>query len=396
MKANPVTISGLKHHGQRLSRIYATGGDDEKDEAWLQQLLYWQPELLPVDELEEGTGPLISLGREIPTETGSIDNLYISPRGDLTIVETKLWKNPEKHRAVVAQIIDYAKDLAKWDYEQLCTAVLNSDPQDGDKPLPPFEKVQQSHPGVSRHDFEERVTINLQQGRFILLIVGDRISPNVTLLAQAIHSAPGLAFTLGLVELQFYSLAPSKQWPLIVVPEIVGRTVEVTRGVVSVFYNNEKPRVEVRVADKDTSAAGSQDQLHLDETVFFAQLRKDLAEPYRTAMKEWTAIEGQLYFTPRHLSFMINRAGEDQLFVYCDPRELSVVRRSDFELLCQDEAIWKSYCERIGQSPKAASAVQRNKFYVDHDRLSPHDVHVILQSAIELAKAVKAQDKSSC
>jgi len=34
-----------------------------------------------------------------------------------------LWKNPEKHRKVVAQIIDYAKELATWDYDELSTSV---------------------------------------------------------------------------------------------------------------------------------------------------------------------------------------------------------------------------------------------------------------------------------
>ena len=62
----------------------------------------------------------------MPSGRGPIDIVYISPEGGITIVETKLWKNPEKHRVVVAQIIDYAKQLASWTYTDLSEAVLTA------------------------------------------------------------------------------------------------------------------------------------------------------------------------------------------------------------------------------------------------------------------------------
>ena len=81
------------------------------DEGWLQELIYKQPHILPVTEIEPFFTPLIPLGREIPVGTGAIDNLFINLDGYLTIVETKLWRNPEARRKVVAQIIDYAQSL---------------------------------------------------------------------------------------------------------------------------------------------------------------------------------------------------------------------------------------------------------------------------------------------
>lgn len=42
--------------------------------------------------------PLLSLGREIPTPVGSIDNLFLSRNGYLVVVETTLWRNPEARR----------------------------------------------------------------------------------------------------------------------------------------------------------------------------------------------------------------------------------------------------------------------------------------------------------
>ena len=95
-------------------------------ENWLQKIIHKNPQILPIDDIESGFAPLISLGREISTSVGYIDNLYISPNGYLTIVETKLWRNPEAKREVVGQIIDYAKELTNWNFTKLNDGVKNS------------------------------------------------------------------------------------------------------------------------------------------------------------------------------------------------------------------------------------------------------------------------------
>ena len=50
----------------------------------------------------------------------------MNEEGYLTLVETKLWRNPEARRTVVAQIIDYASHLSTWTYDELRQAVLAS------------------------------------------------------------------------------------------------------------------------------------------------------------------------------------------------------------------------------------------------------------------------------
>ncbi len=64
-------------------------------EEWLQRLLQNSPQLLPVAEIDAIYAPLVSIGREVATKAGYIDNLFISPKGYVTIVETKLWRNPQ-------------------------------------------------------------------------------------------------------------------------------------------------------------------------------------------------------------------------------------------------------------------------------------------------------------
>jgi hypothetical protein len=74
-----------------------------KSEAWLQRLLDSVPNLVPITDVDERIDPPItSLGTEIPTASGPIDNLFLSRNGYLIIVETKLWRNPQARREVVA------------------------------------------------------------------------------------------------------------------------------------------------------------------------------------------------------------------------------------------------------------------------------------------------------
>jgi hypothetical protein len=295
MKSAPLMLDSLDDVGRLLSRVETTP-NDSRNEAWLQELLYLHPELLPVDVFGESFSPLISIGREVRTVRGPIDNLYVSPIGGLTVVETKLWKNPEKHRTVVAQIIDYAKELATWDYDRLCEAVLASSRKRGETQKLSLEEMVAASlapNGMLVHEFQEALAATLSKGGFLLLIVGDRISPNIALLTQAIQSAPGLEFTLGLVEMQIYQVGPGNDWPLIIVPEVLGRTVEQTRGVVRVQYVQEKPSITVTVGGDGGD----------DEETFLALVPSDLVKPFREGVGEWRRLGGSIRFTEKMMFF---------------------------------------------------------------------------------------------
>ena len=98
---------------------------NQLQEGWLQSLIHNYPSILPAEEIEPIFSPLVSLGKEVGAGSWSIDNLYISPQGYLTIVETKLWRNPEARREVVGQIIEYAKEVSTWTFDELDLKVLH-------------------------------------------------------------------------------------------------------------------------------------------------------------------------------------------------------------------------------------------------------------------------------
>jgi len=210
------------------------------DEGWLQGMIEDHPELLPISEIEPAFSPAVSVGREVPTACGNMDNLLLSPQGYLTIVETKLWRNPEARREVVGQLIDYAKDVSRWTFAELEGKVQAYNMQ-----------RHQSKSGIldslrlleDIDESEEQIVIdtisrNLRTGRFLLLVVGEGIRESVEEMAEFLQRTPQLLFNLALVELQVYELGAKGDKPLLVIPQVVARTREVTRAVVIVEGKN--------------------------------------------------------------------------------------------------------------------------------------------------------------
>jgi len=210
-------------------------------EGWFQNLLFKNPSIIPIDEIEPVFGPMIPVAREMPTDKGPVDIVYISATGYLTLVETKLFRSPEARRIVVAQIVDYAAAVSKWTYEDLCNAVrakrrldeneqsTASDPHEGDKD--PIKALVCDHPDYDEALFIDSVSRNLTQGRFLLLIVGDGIQSGVEHLAETLARTPHLGFTLSLLELALFKTGTSDK-EYFVQPRVLARTKEVVRAVI--------------------------------------------------------------------------------------------------------------------------------------------------------------------
>ena len=240
-------------------------GVKEVSESWLQRRLFECPNLLPVSEIDPSFGPLIPIGCEIGTPAGPMDNLYISPQGTLTLVEAKLWRNPEARRQVVGQILDYAKELGRWSYDDLderCKEVAGQS-------LWELVTTSTTALDIDEARFVDAVARNLRAGRFLLLIVGDGIREDMERLADFLQDSPQLRFTLALVELQIFRLDEN----YLILPLIVGRTKEIVRAVVKVSSSeNASVSVEMEMSDGDGGASNSRSRRTLSEPEFFELL----------------------------------------------------------------------------------------------------------------------------
>lgn len=244
----------------KLIRLHFSSRGQENapyDEAWLQRLIMKQPDLLPVYEIEPAFADLVPVCIELPTRSGGfVDNLLVTASGNLVLVEFKLWRNPEARREVVAQIIDYAKDLSAGSYEDLQAAIAHAKHPDGSdgKLTGSLYDIVSARSGINEVSFHDAVSRNLRLGRFLLLIVGDGIREGVSSMTEFLQQHAGLHFTLAIVELALFQVPTGG---CIAQPRVLARTTLIERGVVRIEDERItiKPSREVPLASSFSPGA---------------------------------------------------------------------------------------------------------------------------------------------
>ena len=74
--ADPIMVN-TDGSTKKIRRVSFT--ENMFQEGWLQDLVENTPEILPVAEIEPAFAPMVSVGREVTTLSGYIDNLLLSP-----------------------------------------------------------------------------------------------------------------------------------------------------------------------------------------------------------------------------------------------------------------------------------------------------------------------------
>lgn len=121
------------------------------DEDRLQDILFKHSETLPLDEIDSAYETPVPVCRELGTGVGFVDALYLTPTGRIILAEFKLWRNPSARREVIGQILDYARVLATWSYDDLEREVRKRVKRS------PFEIVSEAHGDMQEHIFIDAV-----------------------------------------------------------------------------------------------------------------------------------------------------------------------------------------------------------------------------------------------
>ena len=156
------------------------------------------------------------------------------------MVETKLFRNHEAKREVVAQTIDYASQLSGWSYAELVQAIRKAKREestsDGDREDPLLQVMQKSvqGSGFDHDELRANVARNLRLGRILLLIVGDKITEGAERMVEFIHQTPHLHFTLGLIEMGLFRENDRDFDPIFVQPRIIAKTELHVRSVIDI------------------------------------------------------------------------------------------------------------------------------------------------------------------
>jgi len=348
-------------------------------ENWLQELLFKHPSIIPIEQLDEAYSPMISIGLEI----ANIDNLFVSPTGALSIIETKLWRNPEGHRTVVAQILDYAQTLSNWDYPRLDQEVKNFTKRRFGVEQSIFELVRKSSSvELDEIEFQQKVHETLSSGRFALLIVGDKVHPAATQLVDIIQSAPHLQFSLGFVELQCFRFTDD-DWPLLVVPYFVEKTKEVTRAVVKIVYEEKKPEVQIDSMEEKKIGAGK-----TSKAEFLATLPSSMRDVFETHIERWMASEHTIYWGQVGFSLRLNWKGKLTTIFEAYPDNASIFTSKLVNKYFLPESPFDRYKASLIESEIFGSEFAKGKRYIRYDRMNEGDIELLLDETDKLIDAL--------
>lgn len=218
--ANPILLD-KNLIGTSISRVSFSGSVSEEgfDERWLQDALFCNPSSLPIQEISSHVGDLIPICTELETGSGPADILFVTPTGQIVLVETKLFRNPEARRTVVVQLLDYAHQLVSWDYAKLEFATAQRAKADPKNFL--LNRLHATCAAADEKVFYEGIERCLREGDFLLLIVGDGIRSNASSLVGFLERFGQFKFKLALVEVAVFQLPDGHR---LLQPRILART----------------------------------------------------------------------------------------------------------------------------------------------------------------------------
>jgi hypothetical protein len=238
--------------GSRL-RFERSDLSDGYSEQLIQDLLFDEPDLLPLSQIDPGAGRFIPICRELilPKTGGSarVDVFGVTPHGRPVLVECKLWRNPQARREVIGQVLEYAALLGRWSYADLTARLKAQLEWTGENPL--YDHAVRHGSSLSEALFTDSVSRNLRNGDFHLIVAGDGIREDATAIAEHLGTRGA---RIALVELQRWRDGQGNE---LIVPFIPIRTEVVVRRLL-VDING------LVVRDADDAVA---DETEIDEVI---------------------------------------------------------------------------------------------------------------------------------
>ena len=248
----PLLIEGGSPEPLSQVMIGDLAASDDLSEDYIRNLAFDFPSCLPVNEIDTGYRNPISVCKELSTPAGPLDALMITTNGRLVIIEAKLWRNPEARRKVIGQILDYAKELQRWQYDDLQREVARATGRKGNVL---YEIARSGGCDMDESNFVDTVSRSLKRGQFLLVVVGDGIKEGAASIASFLQQTGTSEYTLGMVEMAIYQRDGGD---LFVQPRVLAKTEIIERSIFEIRDERITVDSEVDSGDEFTEEDESQ------------------------------------------------------------------------------------------------------------------------------------------
>ncbi len=221
-----------------------------RDERFLEDVLFRTPELLCLQSRRTGVRPPFVVLRQVSFSTPQgrqivPDLVVLSSSGDLIIVEVKLFVNPElSDRRVIAQVVDYAASFSALREVQLVSIFGRGQPSSATW----VDVVHHLFPNEDNTEELAGVFLsNIHAGNIHILIACDRTPRGLNEIVRGVAAQSVLGFILAVLEITPYVKQPPLDSRILFVPSTRLATEIVARTAITLTYpkEGEQPSISV-------------------------------------------------------------------------------------------------------------------------------------------------------
>ena len=287
----------------------------------LHKVLTESPSLISIQDVREGAGQLVVAIREFPLQSiGYLDLLAFSADGDMTLIECKLATNPQIKREVIGQALEYGARLWQMNYEELDQKVRIRE----GKSLSELMHTRLGDVEWDEQAFRENVESALTAGSFILMIVVDKISDELSRIIHFVNNCGRPAFSFAALEMRQFQNDRTE----ILIPRVIGDVRSPEAGTTGIrrrwteetFFKAATERLEVRAVEIVTDLyKWSEQHAHL------VRFGTGIASGSFTFLLEHDGKSGSIFSVFTDGSLAVNFGYMEKIF---SPAEISAFRQS--------------------------------------------------------------------
>jgi hypothetical protein len=306
--------------------------------------------------------------REYSTNYGNIDVLFITKDADIIIIETKLIRNPEAIRSVVAQLVGYIKSMSMEGVDKLLESVNNN-------------KLKLDNDFKLSEKFISVLSKNISHGNIYGIIVGDDIHPNLLGLIDSIQSAPHLSFHLNLIKIESYLFDNN----IIISAFNIESTKEIERSVINITIDFEKKESTIESKSPEKDSKGSKPILTWNEYM------NNVNEKYRnligTFVEKWKDIIFKINMGTTGFSISVIIGSEYIPIQYIYDNYLYLLSEKTRKSSNIPDSVYLSYKKEIEKVPEIYDKhLISNKVSVNFVEMNEDTFNIVLNANVVLAK----------
>lgn len=347
--------------GETIRALDKTKFNLESD---LQDYLEKYPSIIPIEEIYEDASDLICIGREVTVPSGAIDLMFIDKEGLLTIVETKLVKNPEIRRTVIGQLIEYASFVSQWTSDHIYKIATDYLKQTLSEKMASLDGSD-----FSEDDFRHCTEDNLKNGKIRLIIAVDELNEPLRATVTFLNSHSNFDFLL----LQVSSFEESKT-KKVLIPSLFG-------------YAQKETKARLPKINEDIFLTRCREGRH-EKAIELYLKAKALAKSRATNgdFLNW-GVKGYSYRMPWK-----GYPGGETIFTAYSDGKLMIWP----DLLVRTEETGQKYMEKLRNMAILTNEFSRNKYpTISTDKMKPPDINSFITIIEELGQKLDEISKET-